>query len=122
MEKPDTTDKILTAIAHLGFLSGVGYFFAPLIIYLLKKDSPFVAAHAKQAMVWQGACFVLSAVLGIGGFVLTFLTAGLGALIFIPGMALLGLLLLIPSIIATVKAFGEEEYMYPVCGNWASNF
>jgi hypothetical protein len=114
-----TADKILALIAHLGFFSGVGFIFAPLVIWLLKKDSPFVAHHAKQAMVWQGANLVFGTMFCIAGFVFSLATAGLGALLFVPAVIVLGLLLLIPSIIAALKVFGDQEYMYPVTGNWA---
>ena len=112
----ESTDKILALIAHLGFFSGVGFFFAPLIIWLLKKDSSFVADHAKQAMVWQGSVFVLGTLFGIGGFVLSFATAGLAALLVVPAGLLLGLLVLVPALIASVKVFNGESYVYPVSG------
>lgn len=118
--KADSTDKVLAAIAHLGFLSGIGFFFAPLIIWLLKKEeSPFLAHHAKQAMVYQGSTFLLMSLLGIGGTVMSFLTAGLGFFLLIPGLGILSILLLVPSVMATIKAANEEEYYYPVCGEWA---
>lgn len=113
-----TSDKILALIAHLGFFSGVGFIIAPLIIWLLKKDSPFVAHHAKQAMVWQGANAVLGTLFGAGFFVLTFLTAGL-SLLLVPFLFLLGLLLLLPSVLAAINVFGDKEYSYPVTGAFA---
>jgi uncharacterized Tic20 family protein len=115
-----TTDKLLAIIAHLGYFSGVGFLIAPAIIWFLKKDSsPFVAHHAKQAMVWQGANLVFGTLFCLGGFVLTFVTAGLGALLFVPACFLLGLLLFIPSILASIKVFGDQEYSYPVTGAYA---
>lgn len=114
-----TGDKILALIAHLGFFSGVGFIIAPLVIWLLKKDSsPFVAHHAKQALVWQGANAVLGTLFGFGFFVLTILTAGL-TVFLIPLVALLGLLLLLPSLLAAIKVFGDSEYSYPVTGVYA---
>ena len=120
MKTDQSMDKLLAAIAHLGYFSGVGFFFAPLIIWILKKDeSPFLAHHAKQAMVYQGGTFVAMSLLGTGASIFCFLTIGLGALVAVPALILLSLLIIIPSIIATIKAVGDEEYRYPVFGNWA---
>lgn len=116
-----TNDKILALVAHIGFLCGVGFIIAPLVIWLAKKDSPFVAHHAKQALVWQGANLVFGTIFTIGGFALSFATAGLGALLFIPACLLLSVLLLIPSVIAAIKASKDEEYSYPLTGNWANS-
>jgi uncharacterized Tic20 family protein len=116
-----TADKLLALVAHLGFLSGVGFIFAPLIIWLLKKDSSsFVAHHAKQALVWQGAIAVFGAIFSTLGFVLTLVTAGLGALLVVPAACLLGLILLIPSVIAGIKVFSDQEYSYPITGSYAN--
>ena len=117
----DSTDKILALIAHLGYFSGVGYFFAPLIIYFMKKDSPFVASHAKQAMIYQGATFVLMSLLGLGGFVVSLLTAGIAAILVVPALFIFGILLVVPSVIAAIKVCNGEEYSYPGSGAWAQS-
>jgi len=43
-------------LAH--FLQLFGGFIAPLVIYLVKRQSRFVAFHALQALIWQGVYFV----------------------------------------------------------------
>ncbi len=118
-----TEDKILAIVAHLGFLTGIGYLIFPLVIWLVKKDSsPFVSAHAKQALVWQGSSLVLGSVLGFAGTAFSFLTAGFGLLLAVPAFMLLGILLLIPSILASVEVFKDQPYSYPVTGKYADRF
>jgi len=117
MNEYSTEDKVLALTAHLGFLTGIGYLLIPLIIWLVKKDSSrFVSMHAKQALVWQGACLIGGTILGTAGFIFTFMTAGLGAILFIPGMCLLGLVLLVPSVLASIAVFNEKPYSYPLSG------
>lgn len=117
MNEYSTEDKVLALIAHLGALTGVGFLLLPLGIWLLKKDSSrFVSMHAKQAMVWQGACLLGGTILATAGFFFTFMTAGLGAFLFIPGMCLLGLILLVPSVLASIAVFNEKPYSYPLTG------
>lgn len=116
-----TENKILALVAHLGFLTGVGFIIAPLLIWLLKKDSPFVAHHAKQALIWQGATAVVGAVYCTGGFVLSFFTGGLAAILLVPFSLALGLLMMVPAVIAAVKVFENKEYLYPLTGGWANS-
>lgn len=120
MNEYSTEDKILALAAHLGFLTGIGYLLFPLIIWLVKKDSsPFVTGHAKQAMVWQGACLVGGAALSAICMAVSVATVGLAALLFVPVLFLLGFLLLIPSIMAAVAVFKDQPYSYPVTGPYA---
>lgn len=120
MKEYKTEDKVLALLAHIGFVTGIGYFFIPLVIWLVKKDSStFVATHAKQAMVWQGACFVGGSLLATIGSVISFLTIGLGLFLFIPLMLLLAIALFIPSILASIAVFNEKPYTYPVTGVYA---
>ena len=43
-----TTQKLLAIAAHISYLlGGAGYLFVPLLIFLLRRDDPFTAAHAR---------------------------------------------------------------------------
>lgn len=100
--------KLLAVAAHLTyFLGGLGFIFAPLIIFLFKRDDPFVADHAKQALVAH--LVMLAAAVATG--ILSMLLIGL---LLIPIVVLLGLGLLITSILATIKALNGEHYRYPL--------
>ena len=63
--------KLLGILAHISyFLGGLGFIMAPLVIFLLKKEDPFVSEHAKQALVAHLAILAASFVVGISCMVL----------------------------------------------------
>ena len=100
--------KLLAIIAHISyFLGGLGFIIAPLVIFLLKKDDPFVYEHAKQALVAHIALLAVSCVIG-------FLCTLLIGFLLLPILGILGLILFVTSIIAASKAFYGEEYKYPL--------
>ena len=100
--------KMLAILAHLAYLlGGLGFIVAPLIIFLLKKDDPFVYEHAKQALIAHLAILVLSIITSL----LCMIVVGF---LLLPIIALLWLLLLITSIIAAVKAIDGQYYEYPL--------
>lgn len=101
--KPVTeNERILAILAHV--LTFVAWLFAPLIIYLVKKDeSSFVAEHAKESLNFQltlmiayFVCFLLLIVLiGVLGFIVV------------------GFVNLVLVIVATIKAADNQLYRYP---------
>ena len=118
-----TEEKLLAIAAHLGFFTRVGYLIFPLVIWLVKKDSsPFVSAHAKQALVWQAACLVFGSVLGFAAFAFSVLTAGIGLFLAVPALAILGILLLVPSVLASIEVSKDLPYSYPMTGSYADRF
>ena len=100
--KHSTEEKVWAIVAHLALL--------------IKKDSQFVRHHARQALVWQIGTVVFFAVVGLLGFFFSAATVGLGLVLVVPLMMALALAVLIPSIIATVKVINDEQYLYPVTG------
>lgn len=95
-------DKTLAILAHLG-----GIFFSvipSLIIWLVKNDSPFVTAHAKEALNFQ--------ITLIFGFVLAFflMLVLIGFFLFWA----LGVINLVLCIVAAVKASSGENFRYPL--------
>ncbi|SMD05497.1 DUF4870 domain-containing protein [Sporomusa malonica] len=100
--------KLLAVLAHLAYLfGGLGFIIAPLLIFLAKKDDPFVYEHAKQALVAHLVILAVSVATGL-------LCALLIGLLLLPIIAVLWLLLLITSIIAAVKAADGQGYKYPI--------
>ncbi|HML32783.1 MULTISPECIES: DUF4870 domain-containing protein [Sporomusa] len=100
--------KMLAILAHLAYLlGGLGFIVAPLIIFLLKKDDPFVYEHAKQALIAHLAILILSIITSL----LCMIVIGV---LLLPVIALLWLLLLVTSVIAAVKAINGEYYEYPL--------
>jgi uncharacterized Tic20 family protein len=98
-------DKMIAMLAHLSGLVGA-IIVVPLVIYLVKKDSsPFVAYHAMQALIFQGASFFV--VFTVVSFVMV-ITCGIG----VPIMAL-GFLPLVGGIMFALKANNGEWAGYP---------
>ncbi|MDF2928714.1 MAG: hypothetical protein K0Q75_952 [Anaerospora sp.] len=95
-------------MAHLAYLlGGLGFIIAPLVIFLLRKEDPFVYHHAKQALVAHLAILAASVITSL----LCILLIGF---LLVPVLALLWLLLLITSIIAAVKSADGQFYEYPL--------
>ena len=96
-------EKSLALLSHLLCLI-VGVF-APLLIWLLKKDeSQFIAEHAKESLNFQISVMIYSIVATILCFVV------IGFILF----PLLAVFALVVIIIAAVKASKGECYRYPL--------
>lgn len=108
-------DRTLAALTHLSGLSGYiipfGGILVPVIIWVVKKDVPVIAAIAKQAILLNLTVFALAVV----GFLL-FIT-----IILIPAVILGWCVLAIGAvalpIVGAIKASGGLYYRYPVVGS-----
>lgn len=97
-------DKTLGILVHIG-----GIFFswlAPLVLFLVKKDSgdKFTTDNAREALNFQITVLIMY----IGCFILSFILIGL----FLFWVVMLGNLIL--SIMAAVKASDGLVYHYPM--------
>ena len=110
-------ERMMAMLAHiLAIFTG---FIAPLVIYLIRKDqSRFVAFHAMQSLMLVGAYIVIMIVLYILVFIITLVTMGIGAVLYIPLM-ILAFVPMIFQILAGVHANNGEWYEYPVIGQMA---
>ncbi|MBW3609197.1 MAG: DUF4870 domain-containing protein [Actinobacteria bacterium] len=100
--------------AHLSALLSlvIGFpFVGPLVIYLVKKDDPFVRRHAAEALNFNLSVMLYAIVLGIATFVLIFFIVGLA---LIPVLILLALGWIICICLAAAKAGQGEDYRYPL--------
>jgi uncharacterized Tic20 family protein len=98
---PTSEDKTMAILSHV--LCIVAGFLAPLIIYLVKKDSPYVQAHAKESLNFQltmTLAFIIS-------FILMFVIIGILL------VALLSIANLVLVIVATIRASENKLYKYP---------
>ena len=96
-------------LAHL--LALFTWFIGPLVIYLIKKDEDkYAAFHAKQALCWSLALTVLM----FAVWILVFLFAFLGPLVFLPVCAMyaLGLANLVYMIFAIVYTAQGKPFKY----------
>ena len=102
--------SMLLAGLLTSFAGGWGWFIGPLVIWLVKKDTmPFVEDQAKEALNFSILITGIFVVL----FVLGILTLGLGFLITIPIMVIVGLVALVLTVIAAMKANEGVRYRYP---------
>jgi uncharacterized Tic20 family protein len=106
---PTESERTWGMLAHLSAFAGLimplaGIVVGPLVVWLTRRDdSPFVAAHAKEALN-----FNISVLLGaLVCVVLTLMFVGilLGLALFIAWLVL--------TLIAAIKASEGETYRYP---------
>ena len=103
-------------LCHLSALSGIlvpiGSIIGPLIVWQIKKNEfPSVDYHGKAALNFQITAFIAIFVSVFAALILIHVFC-IG-LIFIPLASIIGLLDLIFTIIAGVKANNGEDYKYP---------
>lgn len=98
---PTSEEKTMAILSHI--LCVVAGFLAPLIIYLVKKDSPYVQAHAKESLNFQLTMLIAWVI----SFILIFII--IGAFL----MFLLGIANLVLVVIATIRASENKMYRYP---------
>ena len=98
---PTSEEKTMAILSHI--LCIVAGFLAPLIIYLVKKDSPYVTAHAKESLNFQ-LTLVIAYIIS---FILVFVIIG----IFLIWLIAIANLVLV--IIATIRASENKLYKYP---------
>ena len=96
-------ERTLAILAHV--LTFVGGVFAPLIIYLIKREeSTYVTEHAKESLNFQ-----ITVLIGIFiSIPLIFVIIGIFTLIAI------GIISFILVIIASIKASDNRLYRYPI--------
>ena len=96
---PTSDERTMAILSHV--LCLVGWFFAPLIIYLVKKDeSSFVAFHAKESLNFQITMAMVSILLMI---------TVVGVLL----LWLVGIVAMVLVIVASIKASDNKLYRYP---------
>jgi len=100
--------------AHLSALLSffIGFpFVGPLVVYLAKKDDPFVRRHAAEALNFNLSVMLYAFVLGVATFVLIFFVVGLA---LIPVLILGFVAWIVFVCIAAAKAGQGQEYRYPL--------
>lgn len=96
----------LLSLFVLGFV-----FVGPLVVYLIKKDDPFVRAHSAEALNFNLSVMLYAIILAVVGLLLVIVVVGvLVWLLWIP----LAVAWLVLVVIAAVKAGQGEAYRYPL--------
>ncbi len=104
VEKVSSDERLLAILSHV--LTLFFSFFAPLVIYLLKRDeSHFVREHAKESLNFQ----ITLAILYLISIILIVLLVGILML------TVLGFVHLVLVIVAAVRAADNQLYRYPFC-------
>ena len=98
---PSSDDKTMAILSHI--LTLVAGFVAPLVIYVVKKESPFALAHAKESLNFQITMLI--------AFIVSILLWVILIGLFITW--LLGIADLVLVIIATIRASEGKLYKYP---------
>jgi uncharacterized Tic20 family protein len=101
--------RLLAMLTHLsaltGLFTGVGFLIAPIIIWQIQKDkSAYIDYHGKEAVNFQITIALATAV----SFLLMFVLIGF-VLVWI-----VGVVWLVFTIIAAIKANNGEYYRYPL--------
>ena len=100
---PTPDEKTMGILSHI--LCIVGWFIAPLIIYLIKKDeSAYIREQSKEALNFQLTMLIFF----IAAWFMIFIIIG----VFL--MPLVGIANLVLIIIATIKASEGKLYKYPI--------
>ena len=95
------------------------------VVYLVKRDeSPFIAAHAREAFNFNLSMFLYACAVCLAGAILfgaTVLTLGIGLIVTLPAgllllvaVAAIAVMWLLCSIVAAVRALAGEDYRYPL--------
>lgn len=110
----ETYQKILSAISHVIYLTGFGFFWIPLVCVFIgnSTQSEFLEKQAKQAMVAQGILGILSIIT----CVLCYLLVGF---LLLPILGILLFCYFFLSLFAAYKALIGEDYQYPLVGKIA---
>lgn len=105
-------------------------FFAPLIIYILERNSTFVKFHAMQAFLLKAlvkvVTIIFGVIAGISGVSIALGGIGTGvtavgfAFIFGVMLFILGIVVWVFTIIAAIQAAQYKEYHIPIIGSWAA--
>jgi uncharacterized protein len=129
---PTQDERTMALLVHV--LAIFSSFLAPLIFYLVKKDSRFVSFHSLQVLIWHAAYAVIFFTGMIVAFILMFSTVAMqphGAPDHSPPLAFFGIfglvwlwgiggwvLNVILGIVYAVQANQGEWARYPLIGNF----
>jgi uncharacterized Tic20 family protein len=107
-------ERGLAVVTHLsglaGYLVPFGGVLAPIIIWVVKKDSPVISAIAKQALLLNVIVFVVFCALAVLWITIILIP------VVILAWILLGIVAVVLPIVGAVKASDGSYYRYPVVG------
>ena len=114
---PTGDDRTWGGAAHWSALVGAFValaFLGPLLVLLVKGESPWVRRQAVESLNFQLSMLIYGFVGAILAAVFVFATLGFGALLVLPVALAFGAWWLVFTIIGSVKASNGEDYRYPL--------
>ncbi len=103
MAKAKSDSNMMGAVAYVfGWLTGI-------ILFVVKKDDPFVKFHAVQSIIVFGGFTVLTMVL----------TMTIVGILLLP---IIGVASFVLWLLLMWKAYQGEKYKLPMVGNWAEKY
>lgn len=97
--------------AFAGFLIPFGSILGPLVVWLVKKEEmPFVNDQGKEALNFN----ILAGIIAVALFILTVGTFGIGIFLTLPIGIACGIVWVIFTIMAAIKANEGVSYRYPI--------
>jgi uncharacterized Tic20 family protein len=110
----ESNDRTFAALTHLSGLSGyiipLGGVIVPIVIWLMRRDSPVIAGIAKQAILLNIVVFLL-----VGASFVLWITIILIPLALII-WGVLAIIAVVLPIVGAIKANQGSYYRYPVVG------
>ena len=111
---PDSESRNWAMAAHLSALVAafIGFaFLGPLVVYLVRRDDPYVRAHSAEALNFNLSVLIYAIV---GGAVLAILIIVLVGLLLLPLVIAAAIGWVVVIVLAAMKASRGEHYRYPV--------
>lgn len=114
---PSSDERMWAMFGHLSALSGlltggIGYVVGPLIIWQIKKETmPFAAAEAREALNFNLSWLLWLILLSFATVILFFVFIGI---LLVPVLILQGIVWMVLSIIASIKANDGQPFRYPL--------
>ncbi len=125
---PEQDERLMAAIAHAGFITGVGSIVSLLVLLLKGKESEYVRIQAAQALAADLLIYLFAMVLGIGwtgiamlvAFIPTLIgseeTFAISMVVLTCGMMAVLLAYLVLRLVAAARTYRGEDYRYPLIG------
>jgi len=114
----DQSARDLVLAAHLSALVGLVGLpspLGPLVVWLSKREShPAIDDQGKEALNFNISAFLYAVAIFVVGFIFSFVTFGLGTLLFIPVFFAVYIAWLVLVIIGATRASKGELYRYPL--------
>jgi uncharacterized Tic20 family protein len=111
----DPSERTMAALTHLsglaGYLIPLGGAIVPIIIMMVKSDSPVISSIAKQALLLNFVAFLIGAPIII--MMVTVILIPVAIVVSI----IAGLMVITLPVVGAIKAHDGVYYVYPLVGS-----